>query len=320
VLVAAIGAALVVLVQAVTFAVSAACLLGIRAREGRPGAVEGGVPGGEAEEALGSGADASSGSGGQGEAGGAASAVRDRDLGDAHETEDVPRAAGSSVPSAGSARVRPRMGADIAEGLRFVFRTRVLRATAIASAISNFSFAVASAVNMVFLSRTLGLPPALIGAVIAVGSVTVMIGAAFTTRLSRMVGSARIIWLSLAVTAPLSLAGAFAQPGWWTLLIVAGIAAGEFGQIVYAITQVSLRQQVCPDHLLGRVNATMQVVVMGLFPLGAIIGGVLGEVIGARWTVLVAGVLLLTCPVVLWRALRGARDVDDVAEVVAGTA
>lgn len=207
---------------------------------------------------------------------------------------------------------RRRMRTEIAEGLGFVFRSRVLRSTALASALSNFSFAIASAVNMVFLSRTLGLSPALIGLVIAVGSVTVMVGAAFTTRLSRAVGSVRIVWLSLAVTAPLSLLGAFAQPGWWTLLIVLGIAAGEFGQIVYAITQVSVRQQICPDRVLGRVNATMQVVVMGLFPVGAIVGGLLGDAIGARWTLIVAGILLLACPVILWASLGGVREVADL--------
>ncbi|MET3565701.1 MFS family permease [Leifsonia sp. 563] len=248
VLVSLIGAATVVLVQAGTFAVSALCLLGIRAREDEPTAPE-------------------------------------------H---------------------RRRMRTEIAEGLGFVFRSRVLRSTALASALSNFSFAIASAVNMVFLSRTLGLSPALIGLVIAVGSVTVMVGAAFTTRLSRAVGSVRIVWLSLAVTAPLSLLGAFAQPGWWTLLIVLGIAAGEFGQIVYAITQVSVRQQICPDRVLGRVNATMQVVVMGLFPVGAIVGGLLGDAIGARWTLIVAGILLLACPVILWASLRGVREVTDL--------
>lgn len=251
VLVSLVGAASVLLVQAGTFAVSALCLVGIRAREEAP---------------------------------------------------------------ARSASGPRRMRTEIAEGLGFVFRSRVLRATASASALSNFSFAIASAVNMVFLSRTLGLSAALIGAVIAIGSVTVMVGAAFTTRLARAVGPVRIVWLSLAVTAPLSLLGAFAQPGWWTLLIVLGIAAGEFGQIVYAITQVSVRQQVCPDRILGRVNATMQVLVMGLFPVGAIVGGILGDVIGPRWTLIVAGLLLLVCPVMLWSALRGAREVADLPE------
>ncbi|MGO4534745.1 MFS transporter [Leifsonia sp. 2MCAF36] len=256
ILVSLIGAASVILVQAGSFAVSALCLLGIRAPEAAP-----------------------------------------------HDTSTRPR----------------RMRTEVAEGLAFVFGSRVLRATALASALGNFSFAIASAVNMVFLSRTLGLPPALIGLAIAAGSITVMIGAAFTTRLSRAVGSVRIVWLSLAVTAPLSLLGAFAQPGWWTLLIVVGIAAGEFGQIVYAITQVSVRQQVCPDRILGRVNATMQVIVMGLFPLGALIGGVLGDAIGARWTLIVAGGLLLVCPAVLWTALRGVREVSDLPEAAAVT-
>ncbi|PJJ73584.1 transmembrane secretion effector [Diaminobutyricimonas aerilata] len=248
VLVGLLGAANVVLVQAVTFALSAWTLVAIRTRE-----------------------------------------------------EAIP------VPER-----RPSMRSQIVEGLRFVVHNRILRATAIASAAINFSFAIASAVNVIFMSRILNLPAAGIGLVIAVGSVTVMAGAALTPRFARWVGSARIVWVSLAVTAPLSVLGAFAQPGWGVLLLVAGIAAGEFGQIVYSITNVSLRQQLCPDELLGRVNATMRVLIMFLFPLGAIVGGVLGELIGARETVLLSGVLLVLCPVVLFLALRGVRDVEDV--------
>lgn len=209
-------------------------------------------------------------------------------------------------------QTRPSMRAQIVEGLRFVAHNRILRASAIASAGINFSFAIASAVNVIFMSRILGLPAAAIGLLIAVGSVTVMAGAAFTPRFARRVGSARIVWVSLAVTAPLSVLGAFAQPGWGVLLLLAGIAAGEFGQIVYSITNVSLRQRLCPDELLGRVNATMRVLIMGLFPLGAIVGGVLGDLIGARETVLLSGVLLVLCPIVLFTALRGVRDVEDV--------
>jgi hypothetical protein len=58
----------------------------------------------------------------------------------------------------------------------------------------------------------------------------------------------------------------------------------------------------------------MQVVVMGLFPVGALVGGIVGDVIGPRWTLIVAGLLLLACPVVLWAALRGVREVSDLPE------
>jgi MFS family permease len=205
----------------------------------------------------------------------------------------------------------PTFAAQIIEGLRFVAGNRILRSTALASALTNFSFAIASAVNIIFLARDLELPAWAIGLVIAVGSVTVMAGAALTPRLSRAFGSARIIWLSLAVTVPFTLLGPLAQPGWWVVLVVISIAIGELGQIIYAITNVSLRQRLCPDRMLGRVNATMRVVIMGLFPLGAILGGVLGELVGTRLTLVAAGLVGLVAPVILFRAISH-RDVEDV--------
>ncbi len=203
----------------------------------------------------------------------------------------------------------------VAEGFRFVVHHRVLRATAIASAASNLSFAVASAVTIVFLSRDLDQPAWVIGLLLAAGSVAVMIGAAATPRLARAVGSARIIWVSLAVTTPLVLLVPTATPGWGLALALVGFAAGELGQIVYSITNVSLRQRVTPDRLLGRVNATMRFLIMAFFPAGALIGGVLGELVGTRWTLVVAGGVALVAPVVLVLALRRHRDVEDfVAE------
>jgi MFS family permease len=249
VLVSLIGAAAVLLVDAITFLVSAVTLLAIRTREATP------------------------------------------------------------VPDAG----RPRLLPQIRDGVAHVVRDPVLRALALCSALSNFAFALASAVTIVFANRTLGLPAAAIGLLLAAGSVTVMAGAALTPRLAARFGSARIIWLSLLVTGPLNLVGVLAQPGWLVLLLLLGIAAGELGQIVYAITSVSLRQQVCPEHLLSRVNATMRVAIMGLFPLGAILGGLLGDAIGPRLTLAVSGAVLLVAPLLVWRATRGVRDVQDLA-------
>jgi MFS family permease len=207
---------------------------------------------------------------------------------------------------------RPGLWTQIREGLAFVARTRILRATGLASAAGNFSFAIASAVTFIFMSRSLGLPPVAIGLVVAAGSVTVMLGAVFTPRLSRRFGSARIIWLSLAATGPITLLTPLARPGWWLVLVVVGTAAGEFGQIVYAITNVSLRQRLCPDRMLGRVTATMRFLIMGLLPLGAFVGGVLGETLGLRGTLWVAGGLIVLSPIPLYLALRHTRDVDDV--------
>jgi MFS family permease len=207
---------------------------------------------------------------------------------------------------------RPRLWAQIKEGLLFVAHTPLLRATAVTSAAGNFAFAIASAVSFVFMVRTLGLSSTAIGFVLALGSVTVMAGAALTPHLARYVGSARIIWLSLAVTGPIALLGPLAQPGRLAVLLVAGIAAGELGQIVYAITNVSLRQRLCPEHILGRVNATMRFLMMSLFPLGALLGGVLGEFVGLRPTLWLSGGIIAASTLPIYRALRRVRDVEDL--------
>jgi MFS family permease len=199
----------------------------------------------------------------------------------------------------------------VREGLRFVLRHRILRATALASAASNLSFAIASAVTFVFLSRDLGQPAWVVGLLVAAGSVAVMVGAALTPRLARTVGSARIIWVSLALTTPFVLLVPTATPGWGLALALAGFAAGELGQIVYAITNVSLRQRVTPDEILGRVNATMRFLIMAFFPAGALLGGILGELIGTRWTLVASGGVALIAPVVLVLALHRHRDVEE---------
>jgi hypothetical protein len=64
--------------------------------------------------------------------------------------------------------------------------------------------------------------------------------------------------------------------------------------------------------MLGRVNATMQVLVMGLFPLGALIGGILGELIGLRGTLWFAGGIIVLAPIPLFLALHHIRDVEEL--------
>jgi MFS family permease len=247
-LVALAGAANVVLVQAVTFAVSAVSLAAIRTREPAP------------------------------------------------------------VPA------QTRLRADIAEGLRFVARTPLLRATAVSSTAGNFAFGIGSAVGFLFMVRTVGLTAAGVGIVLALGSLTVIAGAAATPRLARRFGSARIVWLSLAVSGPVALLGPLAGPGWAVILLVVGTAGQEFGQIVYAISNVSMRQRLCPPQLLGRVTATMRVLMMGPFPLGALIGGVLGEFVGLRVALLVSCAIVAASAVPVHRALRGVRDVEGLPE------
>jgi predicted MFS family arabinose efflux permease len=61
---------------------------------------------------------------------------------------------------------------------------------------------------------------------------------------------------------------------------------------------VSIRQQITPDQLLGRINASYRTLAYGAIPLGALLGGVLGEELGYVPTLVVGSVVALTAP--LW--------------------
>ncbi len=57
---------------------------------------------------------------------------------------------------------------------------------------------------------------------------------------------------------------------------------GGFTTVAYNMNQVGLRQAITPDRMLGRMNATMRLIVWGTIPIGALIGGFLGGIIGLQ--------------------------------------
>jgi predicted MFS family arabinose efflux permease len=88
---------------------------------------------------------------------------------------------------------------------------------------------------------------------------------------------------------------------------------GEFlwgiARPIFNITQVSLRQAVTPDRLQGRVNASIRFVMWGVTPFGALLGGVLGELIGVRSTMLIASIGVFTATLwVFFSPIRQLRE------------
>jgi hypothetical protein len=81
-----------------------------------------------------------------------------------------------------------------------------------------------------------------------------------------------------------------------------------FGPMLWLICQTTVRQLVTPPDLLGRVNATIQVAIYGVRPLGALLGGWLGATFGYEAAVLaIAGGFTLSFAVVLFTPLLRLR-------------
>jgi MFS family permease len=103
------------------------------------------------------------------------------------------------------------------------------------------------------------------------------------------------------VTQPFALLLPQAHDDWRLALFVVGWFALGYGGTLYNVVQVSFRQAVCPDRLLGRVQASNRFFAWGSLPLGGLLGGGLGTWLGARGTLLVAAIGLIGS--VLWLLL-----------------
>jgi predicted MFS family arabinose efflux permease len=220
-------------------------------------------------------------------------------------------------PQQADGRSRMRgLGHETREGLRYVLRHRTLRLIAASTGWSNLATSASGAVLTLFMVRRLHLSAAQIGAIFALASVGGFLGAVTSGRLLRRLGVGFATIAGAGVAAFAMLLVPLAQPGPAALLIAAGAFFALAGGVVYNIGQVSYRQAITPDHLLGRMNATMRFMVWGTLPIGSLIGGALGTTIGLHETLWVAAIAGLVAPLfVLISPLRHVREIPDDATV-----
>lgn len=216
---------------------------------------------------------------------------------------------------------RPRMRTEIAEGLRYVWGHRFLRPIAMATATSNLFSSMAQAVTVLFMVRTLDLSAGLIGLVFAVGNLGFLAGAALAAAIGKSLGVGRTIVISIGLGSPFAFFIPLADLGPALAWLMVGLVFASMGGVVYNISQVSLRQAICPDRLLGRMNASMRFMVWGTLPVGAAIGGALGGAIGLKPTLFIgaAGQCLAWIPPALspvWR-LRTIAEAEEEEEALA---
>jgi MFS family permease len=207
---------------------------------------------------------------------------------------------------------RQKLRTEIAEGLSFVLRHPILRKIVACTGTANLFGSMAEALMIIFLVRVLHVRPAYTGLLIAVASLGGVAGGALSGRLSRRIGSARIIWFSMLVLSLPQLLVPLAEPGWRVAAFVVGQAGFWFSAVVYNVAQVSYRQAICPPRLLGRMNAAVRWVVWGTLPLGGLLGGALGTAVGVRTTLWIgfAGSWLAGWWV-FFSPLRRMRDVPE---------
>jgi MFS family permease len=178
----------------------------------------------------------------------------------------------------------------IAEGLRYVIHHPLLARIAACTAVFNLFSAVGMAVFLLYAVEEIEIGPALIGLIFSLGSIGFAIGASLAERMGRAFGVGRSLVAAAAVQGAAFLLVPVAPREYAVAFFLVSMALETAAAAVYNITQVSLRQTVTPARMQGRMNATMRFVVWGALPLGSLLGGALGRVVGLRTTLWVSAV------------------------------
>jgi MFS family permease len=203
--------------------------------------------------------------------------------------------------------------AEISEGVRFLVRDPYLRVVALYMGAGNFGDSMVEAVVIVFLVRTVKVGPGLAGILVATMGIGGVIGAMLATRVGRRLGTARAMLYCTAVTSPFMLLVPATSRGPALALFAVGTIVYATGVSLTNIVAASFTQSYVPGRLLGRWGGTVNLVIRGTQPLGAVAGAVAGEVLGPRAAMwIAAGAITASAGVLFAGPLRQQRNLPAV--------
>ena len=201
---------------------------------------------------------------------------------------------------------RTTVRADVVEGLRYLWRHRLLRTLAAMTGLFNFATNATFAVFVLYAvgpHSTMGLTEVTFGLLFATIAAGNLIGALLADPIIRRLGRSRSLFLGiLGGVGTVGIAAVTTIP----LVIATAFLIGGFTNALWNVVAVSLRQRITPDRILGRINSSYRLVAWGTRPLGAAAGGLLGELLGLRAVFAIAAALILV-------ALLGMTQVTDTA-------
>ena len=177
----------------------------------------------------------------------------------------------------------PRQGIrrDVADGLRYLWHQRVIRTMTLSVFCACLSWGGTFGLLVVYASRALhvGHANVRLGLLYSVGELGSLIAAAAVPRLIKRVAigpmMAACLAASVAALALLALASSY---GWALPLF----CCYELLYTVVILTGITVRQMLTPDHLQSRVNTAGRLIAYGGQPVGAILGGLLAQLMPIR--------------------------------------
>jgi MFS family permease len=207
---------------------------------------------------------------------------------------------------------------EIAEGLRVVRRHAIVFPLAARSVPAHVFGAFYGVLYSIYLLRELHLDPFLLGIVISAGGVGSLVGSLFASRVVNALGIGRALVGTAIAASVLGVLTPLAQGpvALAALMVFLPQLIGDGLQTIEGVAERSLIQGVVPDRVLGRVNATLDVVSHGIgYPLGALVAAFIAEQIGVRGAIAIgwAGMALS----ILWVVFSPVPRLRSAADFLA---
>jgi predicted MFS family arabinose efflux permease len=205
------------------------------------------------------------------------------------------------------------IAAEIAEGLAWLLRHRLLLVLAIMLGAGNLTFSATFSVLVLLAQDVLGLGSVGYGVLLTAGGVGGVLGSLLAERVGARFGTGRALFLVLLVQGPafavIALSG---NP----FVVGAMVAVEALAAFVWNVLTFALRQTLIPEGLLGRVTSAYRLVGVGSGALGAVVGGLLAREFGLTAPYWFAAAVTLTVaftslPFVNNRAVAEARAASD---------
>jgi predicted MFS family arabinose efflux permease len=198
--------------------------------------------------------------------------------------------------------------ADLKEGLAHVFRHPLLRSLILCLGGGIVVGHMEEPNLYPFLYNIIHLSPGTVGLVLSVSGVGSIAGAIVSRRVAARFGPGWTLAVTGALVGAMIMLQTTAQFGLAIpILVITFLIIGVMDPI-HDVTQVSLRQMLTPDRLQGRMNSVFRTVFWGAWPLGSVIGGYVGSILGPVPAILIGGAGFAVFGIaVLFTPLRTAR-------------
>jgi len=206
---------------------------------------------------------------------------------------------------------RTRVRAEVAEGLRWLLKQRMLRTMAVLIGLLNITLAAATAVLVLLAKERLHVGSVGYGSLFTCMAVGSLVGSVVGDRVIRRVTATWTIRIGLLVEALTHLTLALA-----TSVYVVGVVMAVFGihAALWTIVGTSLRQRLTPEHMLGRVSSANLFISAGGNFAGALLGGALAGAFGITAPYWVGFVVALIVVATTWRVFDPATVAAAYAE------